>query len=226
LQSSAKQGITWISQGAWRDNWWNKSDNQYDFQTQYLQEEAGVPDPEHEHPKTRISQAFKALKIGWDNYNSTDELRKLELQAEYITELGQNYDGPEDAVIDLLPSGKQNYHVSHHAYHQDYARLKASREYQGIYFFDMSGNLIYSVDKEPRTDGEGSTLGATPFGENYDLVASGPYKDTGLGKAFQEGKDGPDKYHYVDFPSEIEMAKEGEGAKNAKKCGILFHRHL
>jgi hypothetical protein len=54
-------------------------------------------------------------------------------------------------------------------------------------FFDLRGNMVYSVKKE------------IDFGTNFAEGGAGDYKDTGLGRAFRQAMAEPDKSHYIDW---------------------------
>jgi len=45
--------------------------------------------------------------------------------------------------------GEERYHAAHAKYHPIYRQKLYDRSYYDIFFFDLNGDLIYSVFKEP-----------------------------------------------------------------------------
>ena len=45
--------------------------------------------------------------------------------------------------------GEEKYHAAHAKYHPIYRQKLYDRSYYDIFFFDLNGDLIYSVFKEP-----------------------------------------------------------------------------
>jgi hypothetical protein len=169
VKAEAKEGITWISQGTWREDWFNKSDTSYSFQISWLVQEA---------TSARVVDAIKEFSAGWDEFGATDNARRDALQDLYITSQG----------LDLYSiPGDETYHVAHTKYHSEYHRELFDRNYYDIFMFDPRGNLIYSVYKE------------SDYATNFHADGSGAWKDSGLGEAFRIAWDEPDKYHYIDW---------------------------
>jgi hypothetical protein len=83
--------------------------------------------------------------------------------------------------------GDELYHVAHTAWHAPYDLLLFERAYYDIFFFDLRGNLIYSVYKE------------TDYATNFAGDGNGEWKDSGLGDAFREALAAPDDVHYIDW---------------------------
>jgi hypothetical protein len=168
IKAEAKEGITWISQGSWRDGWWNRTDTAFGFQTSWLHEEAD---------SARIQAAFHDFETGWDAFAADDDARSAALMPLYST----------DAGLDLYSiPGKELYHEAHTQWHSTYHQLLFQRQYYDIIFFDLRGNLIYSVNKEK------------DYGTNF---ATGQYSHTGLGQAFEAALAEPDVDHYIDWES-------------------------
>jgi hypothetical protein len=164
-----KEGITWISHGTWRNEWWNMSDMSSSFQIAWAQQEAG---------SARIKDAFQQLNAGWEAFAASDDARRIALQAIYMTdEKNEKYS----------VEGDELYHVAHTAWHPAYDLLLFERQYYDIFFFDLRGNLIYSVYKE------------TDYATNFAGDGTGEWKDSGLGDAFTEALTAPDDVHYIDW---------------------------
>merc|ERR1719253_1524475 len=69
ITAGLRQGITWISQGTWRNEWWKKSAMDTSFYRQKLMDDMLGP---------QIGQAFAAFKKAWDEYAATaDQTRTL-----------------------------------------------------------------------------------------------------------------------------------------------------
>ena len=84
----------------------------------------------------------------------------------------------------------------HERYHDTYRTLLRTKGYYDIFLFDTSGDLIYSVYKE------------LDYATNF---VDGPYKQSGLGKAFRAALAQPDTVHVIDFepyePSYLQLAR-------------------
>jgi hypothetical protein len=169
VMSEAKEGITWISQGSWRDSWWNKSDMSLDFQHAGIREEA---------ESTRLQEAVQDFSAGWDAFDSSDAKRMDSLRELYIT-------GAKEKLLTI--PGEQLYHKAHRDRQGAYTALLSDRDYNDIYFFDIRGNLLYSVYKH------------VDFGTNFATGGGGKYEDSGLGRAFREALAEPNEIHFIDF---------------------------
>jgi hypothetical protein len=164
-----EDGITWITHGVQRDNWWNMSDMAYGFQISWLIQEAH---------SARLKEVFEDFSEGWDAFGSDDVQRRDALQDSYIT----------DAKLDLYSiPGNEPYHVAHTKWHPDYHRLLFDRKYYDIFVFDMRGNLIYSVYKE------------SDYATNFAAGGGGAWEESGLGEAFRQAAAAPDDIHYIDW---------------------------
>jgi len=162
-------GITWITHGVQRDNWWNMSDMAYGFQISWLVQEAH---------SARLVEMFEDFSEGWDAFGSNDVQRRDALQDLYVT----------DAKLDLYTiPGDEPYHVAHTKWHPAYHRLLFDRKYYDIFVFDMRGNLIYSVYKE------------SDYATNFAAGGGGAWEESGLGEAFRQATAAPDDTHYIDW---------------------------
>ncbi|CAK9023231.1 Methyl-accepting chemotaxis protein [Durusdinium trenchii] len=82
----------------------------------------------------------------------------------------------------LYADGTERYHGIHGQYHPTYRKKLYDRGYYDIFFFDLNGDLIYSVFKE------------TDYATNFKAVGSGPWADSGLGQAFRGGLQNPEPW--------------------------------
>lgn len=69
--------------------------------------------------------------------------------------------------------GPERYHTVHAQFHPIYRQKLYERAYYDIFFFDLNGDLIYSVFKE------------TDYATNFKADGNGPWKDSGLGQAYR-----------------------------------------
>lgn len=77
------------------------------------------------------------------------------------------------------------YSSIHAQFHGSYRLLQSMRGYYDVFLFDTDGNLIYSVFKEQ------------DFATNF---LTGPYKDSGLGKAYRQAREGQSgELYFEDF---------------------------
>jgi hypothetical protein len=166
-----RKGITWLSQGTWRKAWWQKSDVQTDFQLQWLKEDTAGKD---------LKDTFAEIKFAWDRFRPTVEATRTELQKLYQTDQKELLLVPDDA-------GEEEYHVVHRKWHSMWRRIMMERNYYDIFIFDLNGDMIYSVYKEP------------DFATNFAMSGNGPWKTSGLGEAFEAAKANPDEVHYIDW---------------------------
>lgn len=162
-------GLTWISFGVQRSEWWKKSDLSTSAQRQWVSETAG---------SFQFVKAFTELKTGWDLFRQSTEATRSVLTELYVTEL-------KDALITV--DGDESYQQAHQEWHPIYRSLLYRRKYYNIFFFDIQGNMIYSVYKE------------ADFATNFAASSNGPWKDSGLGRVYQEAMANPDDIHYADF---------------------------
>eukprot|EP00930_Biecheleria_cincta_P076959 TRINITY_DN641_c0_g1_i4.p1 TRINITY_DN641_c0_g1~~TRINITY_DN641_c0_g1_i4.p1 ORF type:complete len:2132 (+),score=403.94 TRINITY_DN641_c0_g1_i4:93-6488(+) len=131
-----------------------------------------------------LADAFAAFTTGWAEFRGTDDERRLGLQVAYIT-LNSNPEG-EKAKLDYAP-GQEVFHVAHRIWHPRYRSILNDHGYYDIYFLDLNGNCIYSVNKE------------TDFGTNFAADGNGRWKDSGLGEAFRLALADPDQVHVTDW---------------------------
>ena len=153
----------------------------------------------------KTHEAVKDFRAAWSAMASGSQTRTL--QAQYITEnphpLGKK-DELDRATAD------EEYNSMHGKHHNFYRMLLRKKDYYDIFLFDPAGNLIYSVIKE------------LDYATN---LVSGPYKDSGLGKAFRAAFAKPNAVHVIDFePSHGALASfisTGIIDKGGKLHGIL-----
>eukprot|EP00929_Paragymnodinium_shiwhaense_P068898 TRINITY_DN34743_c0_g1_i1.p1 TRINITY_DN34743_c0_g1~~TRINITY_DN34743_c0_g1_i1.p1 ORF type:complete len:1694 (-),score=385.43 TRINITY_DN34743_c0_g1_i1:219-5300(-) len=158
-------GITWLSEGSWRHEWYKKGDVIIDSHISWIKEDAST---------TILKNAMVEFKQAWDLYAPTHAERLAGLQQEYI------FDSPYPlGSKDMLDyaAGDATYHTIHKKYHPIYRTQLYARNYYDIFIFDLAGNLIYSVYKE------------LDYATN---ILTGQWKDSGLGDAFREAKKNPD----------------------------------
>lgn len=169
ITARLEKGVTWISFGVQRAEWWKKSDLSTSAQRQWVAETAG---------SFQLAKAFTELKNGWDLFRQSTQATRSVLTELYVTEL-------KDALITV--DGTESYHEAHQEWHPIYRSLLYRRKYYDIFFFDLEGNMIYSVYKE------------ADFATNFAASSNGPWKDSGLGRVYQEALAKPDDIHYADF---------------------------
>ena len=107
-------------------------------------------------------------------------------------------------------SGPEDYHAVHGKYHPEYRGLLYARNYYDIFFFDLDGNCIYSVYKE------------LDFATNFGPNGTGPYKDSGLGLAFQAALREPASIHETAWMPYAPSA----GALASFRCTGVSHLEL
>lgn len=194
IKAEAKEGITWISQGVWRDQWWNRTDMSADFQRAWLLEEAH---------SDRLLAAFETFNAGWEAYGADDASRRNALTALYHT----NNDLVRRADLDTIDGSEQPYDLTHTQQHPIYHDLQIDHGYADIFILDIRGNLIYSVKK------------AADYGTNFDPSGNGPYRTSGLSNAFKAAVDHPTHIHYIDWelyePTDAQAAFFSTGIVNA-----------
>jgi hypothetical protein len=202
IQSGAKKGIAWMSEGTWRAQWWNKSEQAFNFNQEWVRDEAPGKDwstsPEYANTENRLLKAYKEFQDAWDNLTKTntslgsDAQRRVILQANYTT---------QDSSY---PNAPEKYHTTHYRWHSVYETLLIEKGYYDIFFMDVQGNVIYSVHKnrdfgEDFSIGGGGTCGSCektcPNGEADcpELCSNCPdcattCQDSGLGEAFEAAK--------------------------------------
>ena len=119
------------------------------------------------NPATR--SALQAFNIAWQALGSNVQ---AELQAAYLT--GNPFPVGEKARLDS--AGSSRYDIAHESYHPWFRDLKQSRNYYDVFLFDVEGNLVYSVTKEP------------DYATN---VNTGEWSKTDLGESFRASLDAP-----------------------------------
>eukprot|EP00913_Durusdinium_trenchii_P010224 g9585.t1 len=150
ITQGLQSGIVWLSTGTWRGEWWKKTDLLTSAHRQWLREDVlGL----------QLKQAFAALKSAWDDYSPSVETTRQALIDLYVTD-------QKDELLSV--EGTQKYHEVHVQYHPTYRKKLYDRGYYDIFFFNLEGDLIYSVFKE------------TDYGTNFKASGSGPWKDSGV----------------------------------------------
>jgi hypothetical protein len=163
----ANNGITWMSEGAWRENWWTKSDSILDSHQAWIKEDSQKED---------VKVALDLFRKGWDAAADTDEGRNAVLYPLYVTDLKENLDSV---------AGPLAYHSYHRTWHPVFRKQMNERNYYDVFMFDPRGNCVYSVYKESDF--------ATNFGSNKNLAADfRKWQDSGLGDAFRAALVDPD----------------------------------
>jgi len=156
----ANTGITWMSEGAWREQWWTKSDTILDSHKSWIQQDAQTAD---------VKTALDLFIKGWNALGATDVERSGVLVPLYVTDLKENLD---------FVKGDELYHVTHKTWHPVYRKQMQDRDYYDVFMFDLKGNMVYSVYKESDY--------ATNFGSNPNLDADfKKWQSSGLGDAFR-----------------------------------------
>eukprot|EP00437_Effrenium_voratum_P024892 CAMPEP_0181409812 /NCGR_PEP_ID=MMETSP1110-20121109/7016_1 /TAXON_ID=174948 /ORGANISM="Symbiodinium sp., Strain CCMP421" /LENGTH=1887 /DNA_ID=CAMNT_0023532339 /DNA_START=33 /DNA_END=5696 /DNA_ORIENTATION=- len=164
-----QKGVTWLSKGTWRNQWWQRSDLLTSAHRQWLREDVGG---------LQLKTVFTEFKNAWDSFRGDVETTRQDLFALYVTDLKDELQEAE---------GTERYHEVHAQYHPIYRRILYERGYYDIFIFDLEGNLIYSVFKE------------TDYATNFAADGNGPWKDSGLGQAFRGALERPDNLTYVDW---------------------------
>jgi len=163
----ANSGISWLSDGAWREEWWTKSDSILDSHQAWIKEDSG---------KQEVKVALNLFNNGWDAAGDTDEARAAVLFPLYVTDEKENLD---------FVAGPLAYHTYHKSWHPVFRKQMIDRNYYDVFMFDMRGNLVYSVYKESDF--------ATNFGTNKNLAADfRKWQASGLGDAFRAALIAPD----------------------------------
>jgi hypothetical protein len=163
----ANKGISWMSEGAWRDTWWTRRDVVLDSHQAWIKEDSLASDTQ---------TALDLFIRGWNNIAATDEERGATLFSLYVTDLKENLDVVE---------GDAEYHASHKTWHPVFRKIMNDRNYYDVFMFDLKGNMVYSVYKEPDY--------ATNFGTNGNLgEAFMKWQGSGLGDAFRAAMNAPD----------------------------------
>jgi len=169
MTAGLTSGITWLSQGTWRHDWWRKSDMSTSFHRQWLKEDVGG---------TQLKDAFAAFKRGWDSFRPSVEETREALQDLYATD-------EKDALLSV--DGPEAYHAVHAEWHPVYRKLLYDRSYYDIFIFDTNGDMIYSVYKE------------SDYATNFAASGTGQWKESGLGDAFEAAMASPDEVTYIDW---------------------------
>jgi hypothetical protein len=171
----AEPGITWLSRGAFTDEWWTKTDTLAGLHQQWIVEEG---------TSLRLKAAFAEFKGSWDVYtNRTAMHRQIALSGLYATPAREN--------LDVATCGNQDcpeaYHAVHKKWHPIYRALLREKGYFDVYIFDLQGDLMYTVYKD------------TDFATNFALDGQGQWRNTGLGDAFRTSVENPDNVSYTDW---------------------------
>jgi hypothetical protein len=157
---AANKGIVWLSEGAWREQWWQKGDMIVDtLQTWVTQDSQDLDNRE----------ALVDFKKGWIAIGTTDEERAKALQPLYVTDL-------KDEL--MFVEGDEKYHTSHRQWHPMLQKTAVQHKYSDIFLFDLKGNMIYSVQKDLDY--------GTNFGQAKNLLPElSEWQNSGLGDAFK-----------------------------------------
>ncbi|CAK9085390.1 Methyl-accepting chemotaxis sensor/transducer protein (Fragment), partial [Durusdinium trenchii] len=117
-------------------------------------------------------------------YRPTNEERLLSLQIAYI--ISNEFPIGEKDKLDYA-NEPETYHTVHRQYHPTYRALLYEKNYYDIFFFDLKGNLIYSVYKE------------LDFATNFAADGIGEWRNSGLGVAYRAAMAEPDEVHVIDW---------------------------
>jgi hypothetical protein len=160
MVSNANMGITWVTDGSWRQEWWTKSDMMLDSMKLWIKDDS----------QREIVSAIGDFITGWNEIADTDEARFNILQPLYATD-------QKDELMFI--DGPESYHVVHKKWHPLFRKKMLDQNYYDVFVFDMKGNMIYSVFKELDY--------ATNFGNNKNLGEKfSEWQASGLGDAFRE----------------------------------------
>jgi len=91
--------------------------------------------------------------------------------------------GVEGEELDFA-AGPEKYHAVHKQHHAHFRELAATKGYYDFMLIDMQGTIMYSISK------------GSEFGTN---LRTGPYKSTGLAKAFSNATQNPDVVSETQF---------------------------
>jgi hypothetical protein len=164
----ANKGISWLSEGAWREEWWKLPDLMLENYKLYFEEDASG---------AQLAEAMADFKTGWSSMGEDDPARSHHLEVYKTVE--------REALDYIVSSGNEVYHEHHKKYQPIYREALTMRNYYDMYFFDMKGNLVYSVYKMADF--------ATNFGTNTNLPEEfRKYQSSGLGEAFRAAQANPD----------------------------------
>jgi len=129
ITEGLQKGITWLTEGTWRHEWWTKTDQSTPQHRQWLAEDVAG---------SQLKSAFAEFKQSWDEYDTNVEVTRAALQKAYT--------GKTDAF--MFAEGSESYHATHKTWHTVYRKILYDRGYYDIFFFDTEGEMIYSVYKE------------------------------------------------------------------------------
>jgi hypothetical protein len=170
----ANTGISWLSEGSWREGWYAKSDAIIESQKRWTEENA---------KSENVRLAVGHFKRDWDLIAGSDEARFEILRKDYVTDL-------REALT--FVEGDSGYHATHKTWHPIFRALAVNHNYFDAFLFDLRGNAIYTVCKE--------TDFATNFGtkrsENLDYVE---WQKSALGTAFTTAMGEPDIVSVTDW---------------------------
>jgi hypothetical protein len=156
----ANLGITWLSEGAWRNEWWTREDTTLDSLKPWVVEDS----------QGDTQEAILDFKKGWNEIAENDEARFNVLYPLYVT------DAKADLMFLDLP---ESYHTYHKKWHPPFKKMMNDQNYYDVFIFDTKGNMIYSVFKEADY--------ATNFGNVKNLGEKfSEWQGSGLGDAFRE----------------------------------------
>jgi len=183
----ANKGITWLSEGAWRQDWWTLPDLMLENYKLYFEEDAS---------DSQLADAMADFKLGWSSMGEDDPARSANLGVYRTAE--------KEALDYIVSNGNEAYHEHHKKYQPIYREALTLRNYYDMYFFDMKGNLMYSVFKMADF--------ATNFGTNTNLPEDfRKYQSSGLGEAFRAAQSDPDVISVTPWAPYTLHEGEGEG---------------
>lgn len=155
------------------------------------------------HYKLISYETQHALEDFTHAWQAMGETAQETLQKAYITD-NPNKLGEKEK----LHQGTNNttYDIVHGKHHEIFTEFVKTRGYYDLFLFDLKGNIIYSVYKEP------------DFATNF---LTGEFKDSGLGTTYREAlKLGEDKFIMHDF----EKYKPSAGAPASFIAGSVFDK--
>jgi methyl-accepting chemotaxis protein len=155
-------------------------------------------------------EAFKAFNSAYSEFSNPGN----DLQAAYVTD--NQYPSGEKDKLDFAATNTV-YDSVHAKYHPWYRQKLKTMGYYDIFFFDMSGNVIYSVFKE------------ADYATN---VISGQWKASDLSTIFKVSQKATDnsKIHITDFKAYGPSANAPASfvsipiMDNGKKIGVLAYQ--
>jgi hypothetical protein len=157
----ANKGISWLSEGQWRDDWYKSSDASLDSFLMLVEADA---------KEAQLFIAMDDFQKGWNGMGADGPARAVAVSA-YRTD-------QKEELQYIVSANNEVYHEHHKKWHPIYVEKLNRRNYYDIYFLDTMGNLIYSVYKE------------ADFATNFGSVKNLPedfrkFQNSGLGDAFR-----------------------------------------